>query len=436
MIKIILILLMMSMAGTLIFIGKSKKMASFINTFTVNATAKGTIIHSPMVSSVGTSCIVIISALMIAWGAEVGQFIVSQGMALAILAWLQVMPEFMVEAAITHDAAIDPASLHLITANFTGSNRLLVGLGWPLIFFVSYYFHKKRLKRMKTLKKKPKEEYYISLKEEHSVEVLALLIPTAYFFIIYIKATLTLFDSALFIFMYLVYIWVLGKLPPESEDEMAHVHGIPKAVLKRTRRVQIIFVVLMFLIGGTILFFVAEPFLHSLEAVAILTFGAAAQFFFIQWIAPFLSEFPEKLSAFYWAKTIKFSPMALMNMVSSKINQWTVLIAMIPMVYCVSLWRVESIHFDDFQRSEILLTIAQSLYAVTCIMKMRLTSFDASTLFILWFIQLLFPPTREPITFVYFILSACQLIYYRKEIIALRDFSNTMKKYILKPKNV
>src|SRR5215471_9617072 len=81
------------------------------------------------------------SAIIIAWAAEAAQFLVSQGLALAILAWLQTLPEFAVEAVIAWQAgqtmrfSTDPAAVahatSLISANFTGSLRLLVGLGWP-----------------------------------------------------------------------------------------------------------------------------------------------------------------------------------------------------------------------------------------------------------------------------------------------------------------
>src|SRR5262245_34772080 len=77
---------------------------------------------------------VIVSAFLISWGAECAQFLVSQGMALAILAWLQALPEFAVEAVIAWSRRI-----HFMTANFTGSLRLLVGLGWPLIFGVAAF---------------------------------------------------------------------------------------------------------------------------------------------------------------------------------------------------------------------------------------------------------------------------------------------------------
>src|ERR1043165_7620986 len=77
------------------------------------------------------------SAVLIAWAAEAAQFLVSQGLALAILAWLQTLPEFAVEAVIAWQAGgivssapNSPAAIHatsLMTANFTGSLRLLVG---------------------------------------------------------------------------------------------------------------------------------------------------------------------------------------------------------------------------------------------------------------------------------------------------------------------
>ena len=86
----------------------------------------------------------------------------------------------------------------------------------------------------------------------------------------------------------------------------------------------------------------AEPFLGSLLAVSAAL--GVPQFVFVQWVAPFVSEFPEKVSAFYWARTIDRAPMALMNMVSSNINQWTLLAAMLPIVYSMSRGELSTIH--------------------------------------------------------------------------------------------
>jgi cation:H+ antiporter len=79
---------------------------------------------------------ILLSAFLVAWGAEAAQFAISQGLALALLAWLQTLPEFAVEAVIAWDAGRDPTRGHLAIANLTGAIRLLLGLGWPMIYFV------------------------------------------------------------------------------------------------------------------------------------------------------------------------------------------------------------------------------------------------------------------------------------------------------------
>ena len=81
---------------------------------------------------------------LIAWGAEAMQFMVSQGLALAILAWLQTLPEFAVEAVIAWEAGKNPERSHLAIANLTGAIRLLLGLGWPMIYFVFAFFGRRR----------------------------------------------------------------------------------------------------------------------------------------------------------------------------------------------------------------------------------------------------------------------------------------------------
>src|SRR6266850_1647619 len=71
------------------------------------------------------------SAMLIAWAAEASQFLISQGLALAMLAWLQTLPEFAVEAVIAWqagqtagDPSLSPAvkshATALMTANLTG----------------------------------------------------------------------------------------------------------------------------------------------------------------------------------------------------------------------------------------------------------------------------------------------------------------------------
>ena len=336
---------------------------------------------------------VVFSAFMISWAAECAQFLVSQGMALAILAWLQALPEFAVEAVIAWSQQI-----HFMTANFTGSLRLLVGLGWPLIFGVAAFGCWRRERRL--LRR-------IHLDEEHSVEVLALAPPILYFLVIYFKGTLTLLDAAVLAAMYFVYLWVLRRVPPRESEAIEDIEAIPRRIMRLPRRGQILAITLLFAGGGAILWVAAEPFLHSMLRFAVY-FGVS-EYLFIQWVAPFLSEFPEKLSAMYWARKPAKASMALMNMVSANINQWTMLAAMIPIVYSFSVGAPTHIPFDGFQRAEILLTIAQSMLGMLLLSNMSFHIVEAAGIFFLWGLQFARPHLHTEVTGIYFAWVAYEL---------------------------
>ena len=110
---------------------------------------------------------IVFAAILIAWAAECGQFYISQGLALAFLAWVQTLPEFAVEAVIAMSAAKDPSRMHLVTANFTGSLRLFVGFGWPMVYFVAVFFGQRKFSK--------KGFWAIQMEDEHSIAVLSLL---------------------------------------------------------------------------------------------------------------------------------------------------------------------------------------------------------------------------------------------------------------------
>jgi cation:H+ antiporter len=338
-------------------------------------------------SSLWTFPSILLSAFVIAWGAEAAQFLISQGLALAILAWLQTMPEFAVEAVIAWQAGKDPSKTHLAIANFTGSLRLLVGLGWPMIYFVAAASRRKMIA--------------IRLDEEHSVEIFGLFLPIVYFTFIWWKGTLTLWDAFPLIACYVAYLWVLWKIPPResSEEALDDLGYIPRKTLSLRPLQRNIAIWMLFIVGGLILYFSAHPFLNSMLALAG-AFGVST-FVFVQWVAPFLSEFPEKLSAFYWARKVSTANVALMNMVSSNINQWSILSAMIPILFVISAGKLQPLTFDRFQRQEILLTILQSFLGFLLLLNLELKMHEAAILFVFWFVQFVFPPSREVMIYVY-----------------------------------
>jgi len=334
---------------------------------------------------------ILLSAFVIAWGAEAAQFLISQGLALAILAWMQTLPEFAVEAVIAWNAGKDPSQTHLAIANFTGSLRLLVGLGWPMIYFVAAASGWKKTRRFVELK----------LEDEHAVEIFGLLLPILYFVVIWWKGSLTLWDAFPLMAFYFVYLWILWKIPPreETEESLEDLGTIPRKILALEPRMRNAAIWALFVAGGLILFFSAHPFLNSMLAIAN-TMGVST-FVFVQWVAPFLSEFPEKLSAFYWARKVSTASVALMNMVSSNINQWSILSAMIPVLFVISAGEIRPLVFDQLQRNEIILTILQSFLGFLLLLNMRLVVWEAGILFVFWLVQFCVPSIREEVIWVY-----------------------------------
>jgi cation:H+ antiporter len=324
---------------------------------------------------------VIVSALLISWGAEAAQFIISQGLAVAIIALLQVLPEFMVEAVIAWNAGKDPKYITLMLANMTGSNRLLMGVGWTLIFFTTYVYSK--LKSRKTVK-------HIELRRENVFEVLTLFISSAYFVYIVLKKSITIGDGAILGVFFLIYMSLLQKLPPESEERKEDLIALPRYVVNTPGKFERNLKILgLFLVGGLVMYAVAEPFLYSMEHVAV-AFGISS-FVFVQWVAPFLTEFPEKVNAFYWSRTIHLAPMALLNMISSKVNQWTLLIAVIPVMYSFSSGRIMAVPLDIHHQEEVLLSILMTFYGCAVLLKRKFTRGNAVVMFTLWFIQFIYP---------------------------------------------
>lgn len=337
---------------------------------------------------------ILLSAFLVAWGAEAAQFLMSQGLALAILAWLQTLPEFAVEAVIAWEAGGDPERAHLAIANLTGAIRLLLGLGWPAIYFVFVIAGRRRGRR-----RWPS----IRLEREHAVEVIGLVPPLLYFLVILWKQWIGWVDAVVLIALYAIYLWVLMRHPPKQEEELSEAPPVSRWAYRQRGWRRPAAIVGLFALGGALLYLTAHPFLESMLAVAGL-FGIG-QFFLVQWVAPFLSEFPEFVSTVNWARRVTHAPMALMNIVSSNINQWTILAAMIPLVYGFShlhhhgTW--SAFHFDGPQRIEILLTLLQTLLGVLLLANMEFDWLDASALLVLWLVQFLVPHLREEVSVAY-----------------------------------
>ncbi|HYK16449.1 MAG TPA: hypothetical protein VEV37_00450 [Bryobacteraceae bacterium] len=373
---------------------------------------------------------ILFAAMAIAWAAESAQFFIAQGFALAILAWMQTLPEFAGEAVLAWHRQVP-----YLLAALTGALRLLTGLGWPMIYFAAATVHRRRAG--KALNR-------IVLDAEHSVGVVGLLVALIYICVILVKRSVNLFDAAVLTGIYAAYLVLLSKMPSQDEEGIEELGAIPRAIVLSPRGRRIVLIGGLFAAGGALIYFTANPFLGSLFAISNLL--GVPSFIFIQWVFPFVTEFPEGLSTFYFARTVYGAPMALMNMVSSNINQWTLLVAMLPVVLSLSARHATALPMDLQQTLEVLMTVGQQLVGMLFLVNMELAWWEAAVLFVLWLVQFVASaiPPEAPlgaiaghvhgwITAAYFLWAAWELIQLllgKRKPLAFREFTKLWRAHV------
>ena len=333
------------------------------------------------------------AAFMLSWAAEVAQKDISQALAVAILALIAVLPEYAVDMYLAWQAAKDPHYSHLALANMTGANRLLVGVGWPAVVLLSFLRFRRR---------------FVKLEAGHRTEVFYLGLASLYAIIIPLKQRLDLIDSVFLVAIFAAYAVRISKAEthePELIGPAKWLGEMPPA----TRRLA---AVALFLFSGAVIFVSAEPFAESLIAAGKEL--GINEFLLIQWLAPLASEAPEFIIALIWTFRGD-APAGLGALVSSKVNQWTLLVGTIPIVYSISLGRVGALHLDIVQQHELWLTAAQSLLAVTLLANLSLSWYGATILLVLFTSQLVFEHIRMPVSAVYVALALLVAIRDRKE---------------------
>jgi hypothetical protein len=101
---------------------------------------------------------------------------------------------------------------------------------------------------------------------------------------------------------------------------------------------------------------------------------------------------------------------ALMNIASSNINQWTLLFAMLPIVFSLSRHSISAIPLDPEQQGELLLTIGQSMVGLIFLINMEFDWWEALTMFVLFAAQFVHPSAKLWITWAFLLWTAFAVI--------------------------
>jgi len=332
------------------------------------------------------------AAFMLSWACELAEREIPQALALLLLALMGVLPEYAVDLHFAWAAGKDPSYAAYAVANMTGANRLLIGLGWALVVLLG-------CKRAGT--------DALSVNPSQQLEIRYLIWATLYSFLIPLSGTINLFDSLVLLTLFLC--WVreaMGGEEVETELEGPALL-IDEEFETPGRRV---WSVLLFVFAGFAIFISAEPFAESLVSVG--RSRAIDEFLLVQWVAPLASEAPEFVIALIFAWKLRGS-VGLGALISSKVNQWTLLVGALPIAYGLSIGGFSGLPLDARQSQELLLTSAQSLFAVILAADFRFGRREALLLMVLFVVQLSFPGSavRWAFTAIYLGLSVYVLIW-------------------------
>ncbi|MDA1097118.1 MAG: sodium:calcium antiporter [Chloroflexi bacterium] len=331
------------------------------------------------------------AAFLLTWAAEAAEHDISHALSLSFIAIIAVLPEYAVDFTLTWKAGSDPTYTHYAIANMTGANRILIGVAWPLVVFILWARHR---------------IWGIHLHKNQFVDLGFLAVATAYAMTIPLKGRIDLIDAVVLIGLFAVYMWINAKAEVK-EPELIGPAQLIGALSVTKRRVT---VVGLLVFSAAVIFASAEPF-----AEGMIRSGKSLgldEFLLIQWVAPLASEAPEILVACIFAfRGDGVSALALL--VSAKVNQWTLLIGSLPVVYSASVGGVDALPLDGRQTEEVFLTAAQSLFAIILMAALFLKPRGAIVLAVLFAAQRAFPQTSVRLAFAwgYLALSAVVLVF-------------------------
>jgi cation:H+ antiporter len=295
------------------------------------------------------------AAFILAWSAEVLQLDVSQGLTLAVVALIAVMPEYAVDFAFTWKAGKNPQKYApLALANMTGGNRLLIGIGWSMVVLLAAW----RMRRIARSEGYEGElDTDIHLDRPHAIEIGFLAVATLYSLTLPLKRTLSLFDAVVLVAIFVLYAARISRAPATEPRIVGPAQLIARLPQARRRAT----VVAMLVGAAAVIVACAAPFADALVRTGE-QFGIST-FLLVQWVAPLASEAPELLVAGLFAWRLNTGA-ALGTLVSSKVNQWTLLVGTLPVVFAISAGALQGLPLDTLQREELFLTAAQSVFAV------------------------------------------------------------------------
>lgn len=321
------------------------------------------------------------AALLLVWGTELAQLELSAGIAITVLALVAILPEYAIDLLFAYQAGSDPSKAPLALANMTGANRLLIGVGWSLAVLMGALgarHARAKAGSSNVAEARAETHYALALSRRSAIDVFLLACVSLYTLTFLFRASLTLLDAGLLFAAFGFYVYRLWT----ATREEPHFIGPPALIAKLPKRARRAATLALLGAAATVIFLSAKPF-----STALVAAGRALgidEFLMVQWVAPFATEIAELVPACIFAYR-QSADKGLGTLLSSKINQWTLLVGGVPIAYAIASSTGAGLPIDRIQARELFLTAAQSVFAVTLLMDdLRLGTREALVILVLF----------------------------------------------------
>jgi cation:H+ antiporter len=357
----------------------------------------------PVVALLIYGAAVVAASFLLAWAAEAAQIDVSGGLAIAVLALVAVLPEYAVDLYYAYTSGHNAEYTQYAAANMTGSNRLLMGLGWPVVVLVGIVAARKAGAGKRA---------GLALEPANRVELGFLLIAGAVAFVIPASGEIHLALGLALLAWFGFYLYKVSHGDVEEPNLIGTAAALG-ALPDRSRRTV---VVGLFVVSGAVILLCAKPFADNLVAAG--TELGIDQFLLVQWLAPLASEAPEFIIAVIFAARGKGTA-AIATLISSKVNQWTLLVGSLPIAHLLGGGGF-SLVLDARQIEEVLLTATQTLMGVALILALRFRGTAAWALLVLFIVQFPIVTTQGRLVLcgIYTVVAIAGLIINRRYLLA------------------
>jgi cation:H+ antiporter len=338
---------------------------------------------------------VVAAAFMLAWACEAAQVDVAHGLVVAVVAFVAILPEYIVEV---HFALIGEAQY--VTANLTGASRLLLGFAAAMPAVVA----------LLPARWRPHQMGPLALAEPHRVELAILVMGALWSMRGVVTGHLTVLDSVVLISLYVLYlrrVVVAGDEGSEPIGVAAELAALPRDERRRWAGGLMLF-------SAVVILLTAVPFGNAVLGTGAIV--GISPYLLLQWIVPIATETPELVVSFVLL-THRRGGQSIAVLLAGAVSQYTLALGTLPLAYLASP-RSGPLPLAARERVELFLTVGVALFAVAAFVSLRLSRADSTIMLGLFAAQFIVPSVlvRVAVALVFWTMAVDVLFAERRHL--------------------